>query len=108
MKCTSSRPFFNRNILQKVCIYLLLIFLCSQLLQSTRQPLRADHDLQLVPDAYRDLAAAVLEAGAEVESDGAGSVASDSSKRMRRESVVTCPPVSAPKEMEAVSDMQRV
>ncbi len=54
------------------------------------QLLWVDHDhVHLVPDDYRDLAAVVLEVGAEVESDEAASIASDSGKRMCQESVVT-------------------
>ncbi len=47
-----------------------------------------DH-IHLVPDAYSDLAKAVLEAGVEVESDGAASTVSESSKRKQLESVLT-------------------
>ncbi len=63
-------------------------------------------DVHLAPDAYRDLAAVALEAGVKVESDGAGSIVSEDSKRKRRESVVTRLPAMVAKRNKGHASQQ--
>jgi hypothetical protein len=76
--------------------------------KTSGQSLWADSDhVHLAPDAYRDLAAVALEAGVKVESDGAGSIASEDSKRKRRESVVTRLPAMAVKRNKGHASQQR-